>query len=77
MTTIIGLIISLCKAVPIVNEWVQSLIDSYIDEKIKSIEMNSISREDKKRVLLSKISEAKTNEEKCALFSAYNDICKL
>jgi hypothetical protein len=77
VSALIGILISICKTAPIFDKWAQFFVDSYNDEKIKNIQIDSITKQDKKRILLSKISEAKTNEEKRILFSTYNDINKL
>jgi hypothetical protein len=62
------------KAVPIVDRWVTAFLDLYMQKSIENINAQHVEKIDKMRVILLKINECKTNEEKIILLSALSDI---
>lgn len=65
------------KLVPKFEQWIESLYTLHVQLKLAKIEMNNVKKLDKKRLILKKITEAKTHEEKAILFSTLNDIDRL
>jgi hypothetical protein len=69
-----GIIYAIIKAVPAVRDIFLKVQQMKIDEECRAIDVFYIKKQEKTALLLLKIEEAKTHEEKLILFSAYNDI---
>lgn len=65
------------KAVPIIDKWVTAFVDLYTQKSIEGINARHVEKIDKMRIILLKINESKTNEEKIILLSALSDIERL
>lgn len=74
MAAFSGFLFALIKAIPAARDIFNQLIEMRNQEIIKNIDSFYVEKHKKTELLLTKIKEAKTNEEKIVLFSAYNDI---
>jgi hypothetical protein len=63
-------LISLAKAVPIIDKRLSQLVEMYIDSKIQQVESVLIDKQTKRTLLLRDITKAKTNAER----KAYSEI---
>jgi len=62
------------KAVPIIDKWVTAFVDLYTQKSIEGINLRHVEKIDKMRIILLKINECKTNDEKIVLLAALGDI---
>lgn len=70
-------IITVAKVIPKVLEAIESLYSMFLDWKIEQIKDTVISKEQKKFLILDKIKEAKSDEERKILSVVLSDINKL
>jgi len=74
MSAFSGFLFALIKAIPAIRDIFNQLIDMRNQEIFKDIDSFYVEKHKKTELLLIKIQQATTNEEKIILFSAYNDI---
>lgn len=77
ITSIIAAIISICKAIPVVNGWVSLLTEAYVSSQITELNAQQIQVDQKRSVILGNINKATSHEEKRVLFSVLNDLDRL
>ncbi len=70
-------IITVAKVIPKVLDAIESLYSMFLDWKIEQIKDTVISKEQKKFLILDKIKEAKSDEERKILSVVLSDINKL
>lgn len=74
---IVAAIISIAKAVPVVDGWLRQLFDGYVEYQISQINRSKIGKQEKISVLMGQIGKAKTHEEKAVLLASLDDIKRL
>lgn len=75
--TIFSGIVTIAKAIPQLKSMFDKFVDLWINWKIDNIENEYDTKRKKQKVLLQKIKEAKTNEERKVLSVILADIDKL
>jgi hypothetical protein len=71
---ILGLIYSALKAIPIVDSWFIKFCDFYNQKEFAGIENRAIEKKVQVSLIIQKIKEAKTHDEKATLFAIFNKL---
>ena len=76
VTAIISGIISIAKAIPVVDKWLDQLSSAYIMKRIDTSRDYLMTTENKRIVLLKTIKNAKDDNERIVLSVMLNDLNK-
>lgn len=77
MGGVVALILSICKAIPVLDKWASQFVEAYIISQIKEIDAHTVKIEQKRAAIYSQLEKAKTHEEKRVLFSILNDLDRM
>jgi len=62
-TAIVSGIFAVAKAVPTVMDFINQIVEKYIEEKVDAINADMVTEDDQRAALISAIQKATTNEE--------------
>lgn len=77
ITAVFSLLLAISKAIPVINDWIESIVSLWIDHKIKNHKEELNLRKMKMKALQKAILNAKTDQERIALSVVLHDVNKL
>jgi len=77
VTSIIAVILAALKAFPILDQWGKAFVSLYLADKVKTINTEHITKNDKVHAQMLNLDKAVTIEEQAIQFSILNDIQRM